>query len=108
VSAPKLFVRIEDANGQTAQEIAEALVAEFDANVPGHRIERSFGTTIGFEVAERLDNVPGQDIGRVLIAVHGPRAYRLTFVPADPEDAELYAQTNALYDLVLRSFRFLP
>jgi hypothetical protein len=43
----------------------------------------------------------------MLIAVHGLPAYRLTFVPADPADAAMLQQTEALYDLVLRSFRFM-
>ncbi len=106
VSKPKLFVRVEDANGQSAKEIADATAAEVQANVPGLKVDRPFGVTIGYEPAERLDNMPGQDIGRVIIAVHGPRAYRLTFVPADPSDAAMFQQTEALYDLVLRSFRF--
>jgi hypothetical protein len=106
VSKPKLFVRVEDANGQTAKEIADATAADIEKTVPGHQLDRPFGVTLGYEPAERLDNVPGQDIGRVLIVVHGPRAYRLTFVPADPADAAMLQQTEALYDLVLRSFRF--
>jgi hypothetical protein len=107
VSRPKLFVHVEDANGQTAKQIADAAAAEVQKTLPGHVIDRPFGVTVGYEVAERLDNMPGQDIGRVLIAVHGPRAYKLTFVPADPGDAAMMQQTEALYDLVLRSFRFM-
>ena len=74
VSKPKLFVRVEDANGQTAREMADAVAAEIERAAPGHKLDRPFGVTLGYEPAERLDNVPGQDIGRVLIAVHGPRA----------------------------------
>ncbi len=73
VSKPKLFVRVEDANGQRAKEIADATAAEVQANVPGLQVDRPFGVTIGYEPAERLDNMPGQDIGRVIVAVHGPR-----------------------------------
>jgi hypothetical protein len=107
-SKPKLFVKVEDANGQTAAQIADAVVAEVATAVPGQKIDRPFGVTLGYEPAERLDNVPGQDLSRVLIAVHGPRAYRLTFVPADPSPGDVYAQMEAMYDLALRSFRFLP
>jgi hypothetical protein len=107
VSKPKLFVHVEDANGQTAKQIADAAAAEVEKTLPGHVIDRPFGVTLGYEVAERLDNMPGQDVSRALIAVHGPRAYKLTFVPADPGDAAMTQQTEALYDLVLRSFRFM-
>ncbi len=106
VSRPKLFVKVEDANGQTAAQIADAVIAEAEAAGLKGQIQRMPVVTLGGEQAERLDRVPGQDLGRVLIAVHGPRAYRLTFVPADPSDAALFQQTEALYDLVLRSFRF--
>jgi hypothetical protein len=107
VSKPKLFVRVEDANGQTAKEIADALVAEIQSSLPGQQLDRPFGVTLGYEIAEQLENVPGQDLGRVLLTVHGPRAYWLTFVPADPNDTAMFGHTEALYDLVLRSFRFL-
>jgi hypothetical protein len=108
VSKPKMFVRVEDANGQTEQEIADALVAEVERSGLGDGLGRPFGLTLGYQRAERLDNVPGQDLSRVMIVVNGPRAYRLTFVPADPAQGDVYAQMEALYDLAMRSFRFLP
>lgn len=102
VSRPKVFIRVADAAGGTAAQVADAIVAEFDAGV-----ERVFGVTIGYEVAERLDNVPGQDLSRQVIAVRGDRVYTLVFVPADEAQGEVYRELEALYDLVLRSFRFL-
>jgi hypothetical protein len=108
VTKPKMFVRVEDANGQTEKEIADALVTEIETSGLGDDLGRPFGLTLGYQRAERLDNVPGQDLSRVMIAVNGPRAYRLTFVPADPAQVDVYAQMEALYDLAMRSFRFLP
>jgi hypothetical protein len=102
VSRPKVFIRVEDAAGRTAAQVADAIVAEFDAGV-----ERIFGVTIGYEVAERLDNVPGQDLSRQVIAAHGDRVYTLAFVPADETQGDVYREMEALYDLVLRSFRFV-
>jgi hypothetical protein len=108
VSKPKMFIRVEDANGQTEKEIADALVAEIEKSGLGGDLGRPFGLTLGYQRAERLDNVPGQDLSRVMIVVNGPRAYRLTFVPADPAQGDAYAQMESLYDLAMRSFRFLP
>lgn len=104
VEHPKLMIEVTDAGGQTATAAADALAAEFE----GMEIARTFGDTLGYEPAERLDGVPGQDLGRVLLAVHGDRLYRLTFVPNDPTQGAVYEQMEALFAQVLRSFRFLP
>lgn len=104
VEHPKLMIEVTPADGQTAAAAADALVAEFE----GMEIARSFGDTLGYEPADRLDGVPGQDLGRVLLAVHGDRLYRLTFVPADPTQGDVYAQMEALFNQILATFRFLP
>ena len=104
VEHPKLMIEVTDAAGRSASAAADELAASFE----GFEIPRSFGDTLGYEVAERLDGVPGQDLGRVLLAVHNDRLYRLTFVPADPAQTEVYAQMEALFTQVLNTFRFLP
>ena len=104
VAHPKLMIEVTDAGGQTATAAADALVAEFE----GFDIPRTFGDTLGYEPADRLDGVPGQDLGRVLLAVHDDRLYRLTFVPADPAQSDVYAQMEDLFAQVLATFRFLP
>lgn len=60
VSRPRLFVKVEDANGQTAAQIADAMVAGFEAAGLKDQLKRTAGLTLGGEVAERLDDVPGQ------------------------------------------------
>ena len=105
VAHPKLMVEVTDAGGRTAAEAAEVLLAEFPADMG---IQRTFGDTLGYEPAERLDGVPGQDLGRVLLAVHDDRLYRLTFVPADPAQGAVYAAMEGLFEMVLQSWRFLP
>jgi hypothetical protein len=104
VQHPKLMIDMTEAGGRTAAEAADALLAEF----PDMGIERTFGDMLGYEPAERLDGVPGQDVGRVLLAVHGDRLYRLTFVPADPTQAEVYAAMEELFNMVIQTWRFLP
>jgi hypothetical protein len=105
VAHPKLFITVEDAGGRTAAQAAEELMAEYP---PDFGIQPVGGITIGYEWAEQLDNVPGQDISRVVLVEHDGRLYRLTFVPASEDAGEVYRQMEALYDLVLKSFRFLP
>lgn len=104
VEHPKLMIEVTDAGGKDTAMAAEELVASFE----DIEITRTFGDALGYEPAERLDGVPGQDLGRVLMAVHGDRLYRLTFVPADPSQSEVYAQMETLFAQVLNTFRFLP
>jgi hypothetical protein len=104
VEHPKLLIEVSDAGGATAAEAADALIASF----PDFEIPRTFGDALGYEPAERLDGVPGQDLGRVLLVTHNDRLYRLTFVPADPAQAGVYEQMETLFRQVLNTFRFLP
>jgi len=102
---PRLFIEVTDAGDKSAADVADELLADFG---PGFEIERSFGLTLGYEIAEQLDNVPGQDISRVLLVVHDGRLYKLTFIPASEDAGGVYDEMEALYDLVAKSFRFLP
>jgi hypothetical protein len=104
VTRPKLMIEVSHAGGQTATAAADALMVEFE----GLGVTRTFGDTLGYEPADRLDGVPGQDLGRVLLAVHDGRLYRLTFVPNDPSQGDVYNQMEALFNQVLATFRFLP
>lgn len=104
VEHPKLMIEVTDAAGMTAAAAADELVTSFE----GFEIPRTFGYTLGYENAEHLDGVPGQDLGRVLLVVHDGRLYRLTFVPADPTQTEVYAQMEKLFGQVVNTFRFLP
>jgi hypothetical protein len=105
VEHPRLTISVEDAAGRTADQAAEAFLAGFP---PEFEIVPTGGVTIGYEPAARIDNVPGQDIGRVLFAEHDGRIYQFTFVPASEDAGDLFTQAEALYDQVLKSFRFLP
>jgi hypothetical protein len=102
---PRLFIQVSDAADKTAGDVANELLADLG---PGFDIERYIGLTLGYEIAEQLDNVPGQDISRVLLVVHDGRLYKLTFVPASEDAGEVYEEMLSLHDLVVRSFRFLP
>jgi hypothetical protein len=107
VEHPKVFIEMTDAAGRTAEQAAEEARAELETSVPGSGVEQSFGWTLGYEPAMALENVPGQDISRQLFAVHDGRLYKLTFVPADEAAGEVHSAMLALFDLVVRSFRFL-
>lgn len=104
VEHPKLMIEVVDAAGKTTAQAADELIASF----PDFEIPRTFGDALGYETAERLDGVPGQDIGRVLLVTHNDKLYRLTFVPNDPTQTGVYDQMEGLFEQVLNTFRFLP
>ena len=104
VSHPKLFINVVDANGRALNEIADEMVASLE----GFDIERSSGLLIDGQWAETLDRMPGQDLSRQVMFLHNDKLYTLTFTPSDPSMGEVYQEMEALYELVRRSFRFLP
>jgi hypothetical protein len=102
VSNPRVYIKVSDAGGRTAEQAADAIVADF----PGFEIVRS-SATIGGQSAVVLDGVPGQDISRQVVMVHGDRQYRLTFVPASQDAGEIYTRMEEFYQMVVGSFNFL-
>ena len=93
--------------GKTAEQLADELVAEAQRATPGLSVDRPFGLTIGYDEAQLLEGVPVPELSRQVLAVHEGKLYHLTFTPADPSDDKAYAQMQALYDLVVRSFRYI-
>lgn len=104
VEHPKLMIEVTDDGGMDAAAAASELVASFE----GFEIPRTFGQSLGYEPAERLDGMPGQDLGRVLYVVHDDRLFRFTFVPNDPTQGDVYTEMESLFTLVMNTFRFLP
>ena len=103
----KVVVEVKDAGGKTAEQLADELVAEAQRATPGLSVDRPFGLTIGYEAAQLLEGVPGPELSRQVLAVHDGKLYRLTFTPEDPSGDRAHAPMQALYDLVVRSFRFI-
>lgn len=101
VEHARLQVEVEEANGRSAPKAADALLKDFEGM--DVKIARS-EIKLGGATAAQLDGVPGQDLGRVVLAVRGKRLYKLTFVPADPAEAARYAEMQALYQAVTTSW----
>lgn len=95
VTAPRLSIAVTAAEGRTAEQIANTLVAEM-AGFDGKRST----TVIAGEQAVILDNMPGQDLNRRVLIVHDDRLYDLTFSPLDNAEIETFYQT-IIADLVL-------
>lgn len=101
---PRFDIVVEEAGGRTADEAADAEVAGLPLGLETKRSALSFGG----EEAVVLDNVPGQEIGRLVFVVHGDRLYRLLFTHMSPDLGETYTRAENVYTVVANSFRFLP
>lgn len=95
VTEPRLAITVSAAEGRTAEQVADALVAE----LAGFAIQRSRAEIAG-QPAVILDNMPGQDLNRRVLIVHNDRLYDLTFAPLDHTEIEAFYQT-IIADLVL-------
>lgn len=100
---PKLFITVEPANGRTLEDVTAARQEEF----ADFEVMFSFGYMLDGVPANQFDQLPGQDLNRQVLLVHNDQFYTLTFIPDDPEMAEVYAEMQALYDLVMDSYSFL-
>jgi hypothetical protein len=107
VEQPRLHIEVYEADGRTAAQVADELMIDVEAAVPGFNVERT-AATVGGEAAVVLDRMPGQDINRQVFVVHKDRLYKLTFAPADEAVGDSYAQMESLYATVIGSFNFLP
>jgi hypothetical protein len=105
VETGRAYIKVSDAGGRAAPEIAGGMVKEVAASLPGWGVRQST-LRLGGETAVVLDNVPGQDLSRQVVAVHGGRLYHLTFTPADPAQSGAYEEMDKLYQTVVESFRF--
>ena len=90
-----VWIDVADAQGRTAQDIADA---EVDA-VGGLDPPRST-VMLGDEEALVLDGMPGQDAVRKVYLVHGGKLYTLTFSPYRSDNETANAQMETLYSWV--------
>ncbi|MBN1247140.1 MAG: hypothetical protein JXC32_05740 [Anaerolineae bacterium] len=102
------FVNIqatEPANGRTAAEVSDGLLAAI--TVPeGTMIER-VDTLLGGVPAVEIIAVPGQRLDWHVVAVQNERVVHLVFSPLGEEYGEADADRELLYQSVMASFTFL-
>lgn len=101
---PRASIVVEAANGRTLEEVVEAMIADFVQ--PGMAVDRH-ELTVGDTPAVMLDNLLGQDINRRVVLVHDDRVYSFFFSPIGEAESETRRSAEALYSLVIESFRFL-
>ena len=103
-----VYIQVEDAQGRTAEQAAEAQIT---AAGPGFNITRQ-SMTIDGELAYIIDELPGQDPNRLVFMVHNDRLYTLTFEPWKLTilvgGMGQRTALEYLYNIVMQSFRFEP
>ncbi|MCL4267032.1 MAG: hypothetical protein KJ069_27885 [Anaerolineae bacterium] len=100
--APLATVRLEALNGRTIQEI-----------IPDYPSDAELATmslltiNLGGEQAMVLDNLPGQDINRRVIAIHDGRLVDIMVARIGPDYGPVGEQAEALYQMMTTTFQFI-
>lgn len=101
---PRLSISVEEANGRTLPDVADAIAANYVP--PGFTIERTPITVDGVD-AVMFDELPGQDLNRRVVFVHNGRLYNFFLSPLGDPGTETRQQAETLYQTALDSFRWL-
>lgn len=100
--APLATVRLEALNGRTIQEIIPDYPSDAELAT------MSFLTIqLGGEQATVLDNLPGQDVNRRVIALHDGRVVDIMVARIGEDYGAVGEQAEALYQMITDSFRFI-
>ena len=92
------------ANGRSAAQISDELVAEFQdmENIVIERVD----AMLGGERAVEVIGMPGQSLSWHVVAIHNDLVYHLVYSPLGEENGQAFSDMQQLYDIVMRSFTF--
>ena len=93
-----VWIDVTDAQGRTAQQIADEEVKAFGGSPLRSTVK------LGGEEALVLEGMPGQDLIRKVYIVHKGQLYTLNFMPYQSDNATANAQTEALFATVIPSW----
>ena len=93
-----VWIDVTDAQGSTAQEIADEVVNAFGGSPPRSTV------MLGGEEALVLDGMPGQDAIRKVYIVHNGLLYTLNFSPYQSDNDTANAQMETLFASVTSSW----
>jgi hypothetical protein len=100
--APLASIQFKSLDGRSIQEVIPDYPSDAELAT------MSFLTIdLGGEMATVLDNLPGQDINRRVIALHEGRIIDIMIARFGPEYGVVGEQAEALYTLITDSFRFI-
>jgi hypothetical protein len=99
-------IDVSDAAGRTAAQIADEMIADAEAVIPGIAIQRSEAEIAG-QPAVVVEGLPGVASSREIFVVNADRLYRLIFLLPDAESAsaDLFER---LFNTIVDSFTLIP
>lgn len=100
--APLLTFSVEPANGRSLDEVTAQRLTDYA--FPDTQPQ---AITLGGQPANLLDNLPGQDINRRVVAIHNDTVYDLVFNRVGADYGAVGEQTEALYATVTDSLQFV-
>lgn len=101
--APLFTLQTEPANGRSLEDATAEFLAVYALPEGGPQ-----EITIGGEPALLLDNLPGQDINRLVMTIHEDVIYKLTVFRIGADYGEVGEQAEALFTQITGSFQFIP
>jgi len=99
---PLASIKYTSAKDQTLEALAAQRLADYAW--PDTKPE---SVMLGAEAAVMLDNLPGQDTNRRVVAVHDDRVYDLVIYGIGANYGEADELSEALYDTVIASLQFI-
>jgi len=97
---------VSDAAGLSADQIADRMIADSEAAIPGIVIQRTI-TTVSGQPAVVVEGLPGVTSTREILSVNADRLYRLIFILPDADPASV-EQFEHRYSTIINSFTLLP
>jgi hypothetical protein len=100
--APVIGFTFEPANGRSLEEVTNQRLADYA--LPG---TQSQAINMGSEPASMLDNLPGQDTNRRIVAIHDDRVIDVVIDHIGESYGAAGEQAEAAYNVITSSFRFI-
>ncbi len=100
--APVIAFTFEQANGRSLEEITTQRLADY-----AFPDTQSQAITLGKEPASMLDNLPGQDINRRIVALHDGRVLDIVISPIGQDYGDTGEQAEAAYKMITSSMQFI-
>lgn len=100
--SPVIWITFEPADGRSLEEVTNQRLADY-----AFPDTQSQAITLGQEPASMLDNLPGQDINRRVVAIHDDLVIDITIDHIGKNYGAAGEQAEAAYSMIIGSFRFI-
>jgi hypothetical protein len=100
--APVIWFAFEPANGRSLEEVTAQRLADY-----AFPDTQSQAITLGGEPGSMLDNLPGQDINRRIVAIHDDRVIDIVIDHIGKFYGAAGEQAEAVYSMITSSLQFI-